>query len=149
LASHLTMLVNETAFMTLCRDAKKEVWFTDYIVYYILQLKHVQEGTGICCYLCPRYWIECILYCMYFQNISNNQKFCFRAIVNWFELVLKKLMIEVHGSNVVHLKDSVRFRFLKIMQFGLVQKPCLCQLWIQGNTILHFTLFHIWTYINL
>jgi hypothetical protein len=68
-----------------------------------LQLKQVWEGTETCCSLCPQYLIK-----------------HFGTTVNQYEPVLKKLSVQVHGSDVIHFKGWFRFKSDKIMQFGSV-----------------------------
>jgi hypothetical protein len=42
--------------------------------------------------------------------------------VNHFKIVLKNLLIQVHGSDII-LKVSFRFRFNKIIWFDSVESP--------------------------
>jgi hypothetical protein len=80
---------------------KESVFHCFMMFFQYLQLKQVWEGTETCCSLCPQYLIK-----------------HFGTIVNQYEPVLKKLSVQVHGSDAIHFKGWFRFKSDKIMQSG-------------------------------
>jgi hypothetical protein len=56
---------------------------------------------------------------------------CVRAIVNRFELVFKKLLVQVHGSNVINFKGSVQ---VQVQQNYLVQFSVYSSVWFKVMT---------------